>query len=391
MSGSETQTPTNDTTDAGPAPGVETPAAPATGAPDSSSDSSTPPSSGSDSSASPSSGDSRQSDRDELLAAIRKVVPTSPEAPFVPSDQTSDADKAPATGQDKDKAAAPGTSETQTPAEPSPSQTSTTSTELLPDPTEADLRKLRPETRRRVEQLLSQRNDARRALEQVQPELNQHRQLQGYLQSNQLAPDDVNITLGLLSVLRRGDYQGFLTGVMPYVMAAQEAVGQRVAPDLQKQVDDGLVSEEAARELTRTRHRATQAEARLQEQSRAAAAAQQDRSVMAIRQAVDSWEANVRSRDPDYAYKADAVRRFSQALLQERGIPQTAEQAVALTQAAYDEASRVLARMRPQPQPTRPTPSGIHVAAVNGAAAAEPRSMREAVLLALQHTRARAS
>jgi pyruvate-formate lyase len=231
---------------------------------------------------------------------------------------------------------------------------------------------------------LAQRNEVRSQWDQIQPELQQHRQLQGYLSQHNLASDDVNALLAVGAALRAGDHKSFLDGVAPYVMAAQEALGLRIARDLQTQVDDGTVSEEAAREMTRTRHRAMQAEQRLQEQTTIATTEATNRNVMAIRHGVEQWESNIRTRDPDYPHKANAVRRFSQALLQERGTPQTTDQAVALVQAAYDEANAELRRLRPQPQATRPAPSGIHSAG-NGAMppTAEPRSMMDAARLAL--------
>jgi hypothetical protein len=350
---------------------VETPSAPAPSTPV---DVTTPSSSDgkTDSQPSPSSGDSRQSDRDGLLAAVRSVVKTET-TPAAEGDTPEDA----ATGTaGQDKAAAPG--------DQAPPPADTTSDDA-PDPTEAELRKLRPETRKRFERLLSQRNEARQQFDQVKPELDQHRQLQGYLREHQLAPDDVNMLLGVGSALRRGDYQAFLNGVTPYVMVAQEALGIRIAPDLQKQVDDGLISEDAARDHTRTRHRAAQAEHRLKEQTQTTTADEQVRNVASIRSSVDQWEAGIRSRDPDYAHKADTVRRFSQALLQEKGVPQTPQQAVALVQAAYDEANKVLVSLRPRPQPTRPTPSSVHVATSGGTA--EPSNMKEAVQMALQRMR----
>jgi hypothetical protein len=256
----------------------------------------------------------------------------------------------------------------------------------LPDPTEAELKKLRPETRKRFETLLSQRNELRQQWEAVVPELTQHRELQGYLQQHQLAPEDVNTLLGVGAALRRGDYQSFLQGVTPYVMAAQEALGLRISNDLQQQVNEGLIDERAAQELTRTRHRAAQAEARLLDANRVATTAQQVQNVTGIRDAVDVWEQSIQRRDPDYAQMSGAVRRYAQGLLQERGVPQTQQQAVAMVQAAYDEVKATFARVQqPVLRPTRPTPSSIHVA--TGAPNSEPRSIKEAALMALANMR----
>ena len=342
-----------------------------------------PPPAGSDDTASssdadrnaPSSGDSRQSDREGLLAAVKKVVETRSEETALPSD---DAETEPEDQSSGDQAAATGRDQPQ----PDTQATRQTPPE---DPTEAELKKLRPQTRQRIEQLIAQRNEARQTVESLQPELTQHRQMQGFLQQAQLAPEDVNQLLGVGAVLRRGDYQGFLNGVMPYVLAAQEALGIRVSPDLQQQVDQGLIDEASARELTRTRHRAQLAESELRNVNQAANVTQQNRHTETIRNAVDTWEQGIQRQDPDYARIAGAVRRYAQGLLQERGLPRSQEDAVALVKTAYDEVKATFVQVRPAPRPTRLTPSSIHVA--TGTPGAEPRTMKEAAVMALANMR----
>ena len=371
--------PTTDSTtstpsDAPSSSAVETPSAPATSAP---ADSSPPASStGTDATPSPSSGDSRQSDREGLLAAVRSVVDKKPTS--TSEGETADADVTgdPSTG---DKDAAPGA--------PGTERKDDTPQDDLPDPTEGELRKLRVETRRRMEQFIRQRNEARQEVERLQPELTQHRELMGRIQQAQLAPEDFNQLLFIGSSLRQEKWQEFLDGVTPYVMAAQQALGLRIAPDLQNQVNEGTLSEEAAREFTRTRFRAAQAEARLKDTTVAHTTETQNNAINQIRAGVTAWEQNIRARDPDYAHKADTVRRFSQSLLTERGTPQNPQQAVALVQAAYEEANKVFAFARPRPQPTRPSPSSVHVATGGVATSQTPNTLREAVLLGIERSR----
>jgi hypothetical protein len=251
----------------------------------------------------------------------------------------------------------------------------------LPDPTEAELAKLRPETRKRFERLLGQRNQARRDLQAIAPELQEHRQLKGYLRQNQLEPEEVNTLLGIGASLRRGEFQAFLNGITPYVVAAQEALGLRIPKDLQGQVDQGLISMDAAAELSRTRYRAGQAEHQLSQQSQQIVQQTQAQTLAQVQTAVNGWEENIRTRDPDYQTKAVAVRRFAQALLQERGPPRDATEAVSLIQSAYDEATKELARIRPAPKPTRAVPSGSQGSTVS--ASRVPKTMKEAALMAL--------
>lgn len=363
---------------------VPAPAAPASPPSSDSGDKAAPTPSATDS-PSPSSSEknTHQSDREGLLAAVRSVIKTSPEKPTDKSDDADEFGLGTAGDKPQDKpgvVAEPGAppvdgSSPDKTAAPAPDDAN------LPDPTEAELAKLRPETRKRFERLLAQRNQARRELEALQPELTEHRTLKGYLTQNQLAPDDVNMLLGVGAALRRGDFKAFLDGVTPYVMTAQEALGLRLPKDLQSQVDQGLLSTEAAADMTRMRWRAGSAEARLNEQVATSTRQNQEALIGQVKTAVDNWEATIRSRDPDYAQKAVAVRRFAQALLQERGSPRSPQEAVNLIQNAYDEASRELARIRPPPKPTRPVPASSQGSTVT--ATREPQTMKEAALRAL--------
>ena len=112
---------------------------------------------------------------------------------------------------------------------------------------------------------------------------------------------------------------------------------------------------------------------------------QQLQQIGNIRSAVDTWEAGIQQRDPDYAQMSGAVRRYAQGLIQERGTPRNPQEAVALTQAAYDEVRATFGRAQPAPRPTRPSPSSIHVA--TGTPNADPRNLKEAVVMALANMR----
>jgi hypothetical protein len=182
------------------APGTDVTSAPSTDAPSqtpatSDSQTSAPPSSAADDRKAPSSSDTHRSDREGLLAAVRSVVQDKIE-PEKEAGEVSDA-----TGEaGKDDPQAP-------PPDPQSAQDKDKDNE--PDLSDAELKKLKPETRKRFERLLGQRNEARRALDEVQPQLRDHAQLTSYLQQHQLAADDVNMLLGVGAALRRGDYEAF--------------------------------------------------------------------------------------------------------------------------------------------------------------------------------------
>lgn len=304
-------------------------------------------------------------DRAELLSIVQNVVQADPKNPKGEGQPTASELEAP-----KDNTA----------ATPDP---------LDADPTDDELKALQPRTKRRMEQVLKQRNEARTEAETLKPAAARWQQMDGYLKRHDLAAEDVNLLLGVGAALRRGDFKAFLDGVSPYVDLARQNLGLTLPADLQSKVDEGEISTEAATELSVTRltnaRLADQAKANTVAAQTAAQAEQQTRLATSVNAAVTSWEAEVKSRDPDYAKKAATVLRFSQALMAEHGSPRTPEAAVALAKRAYDEANDVFKGALPPPVATRPAPVGAR--AVNNARA-EPRTLMEAARLGLERSRA---
>lgn len=309
------------------------------------------------------------SDRDGLLAAVTDAI--KPKDGQQPAPGGAAATPAPGT------TAAPGTGGD--PNAPDP---------LDKDPDDAEMAALRPHVAGRVRKLLSQRDEARQGLETVKPELEQHRQLMGYLQHHKLAVDDVNLLLSIGAALRRGDYKGFLEGIEPYREIAMQAVGEAIAPDLLPQVENGSLSEDAAKQLTRTRMEATRHRVEAEELTKQATQRDTQVAQTQVHNAIVQWEQTVRTRDPDYALKEMQVRRTSQALIAELGRPTTVEGAIALAQRALDEVNAQYARIpRPPVQPTRPQPNGVSMS--HTGAVVVPKSLMDAVNLGLERSRQR--
>jgi hypothetical protein len=101
-----------------------------------------------------------------------------------------------------------------------------------------------------------------------------------------------------------------------------------------------------------------------------------------VRQTIDQWEAETRRKDPDYPVKAAAVRRIGQALLQERGAPQSPAEARQLVQAAYDEATTMLlGRVPRRSRRGARRPASM----AQPRPALEPKTMKEAAVMALEN------
>lgn len=244
------------------------------------------------------------------------------------------------------------------------------------DPTEEELKDYSQKANARIRDLVAQRNEASQQAQAVAPILD-------FLTEHQIPQDDLGIVLDLTARLRHGDFAGFLQGVQPYVDLAQQYTGQALPADLQQQVQQGLVSPGIATELAQRRAELQVTQNNHAEIQRTQQVQQVHGRADIIKSAVEKWEVQTKQADPDYALKADLIRRTSQALMQEKGIPQTPEDAVAVAKAAYAEVNGQMGRLRPQKQATNANPRSTGQQG-GSAPVAEPTSMMEAAMQGLK-------
>jgi hypothetical protein len=309
---------------------------------------------------------SPQDDRAGLLAVVQKVTGTAADIPGGEAAPT-----IPDTGQ-------------------SPLPLTPQTDPLDTDPSDAEMGQLIPKTRKRMERLLNQRNQARTELQNLQQPAEKWNEFNTYLTQAQLAPEDVNLLLGIGAALRRGDMKAFRDGIAPYWQLANEALGDALPVDLHDKVEGGEMTREAAAEMARVRHENHRLQGRVQSQETATTEARTNARVQAVSNAVESWEAGIKQRDPDYGNKADAVLRASQARLAEvlrAGTNYTPELAVQIAQESYNEVNGWMQRLSTPRPATRPGPEGSRHA-INGARP-EPKSLLEAVRLGLEQHHAR--
>lgn len=231
-------------------------------------------------------------------------------------------------------------------------------------------RQFGPKARKRIDRLRNSNRELSREIEEYRPITETVRKY-GFTQ------EDTEISFGLMSALRTGDYKTFVEGITPFYELAQEALGVRLPADLQRQVDDGYATPEIAAELARTRFKAEQATAQVETHRETAATQAETANAATIKSSIADWEGQVKLRDPDYARKEGLIHREAARLVEKHGVPRNQQEALALAKKAYDEATEIAKSMMPTPrQSTRPTPNG---SARPGTLRAEPRTMLEAV------------
>jgi hypothetical protein len=246
-----------------------------------------------------------------------------------------------------------------------------------------------PKTRKRIAKLLAERDGLQRQLQPLEAQAKTTTELQNFLRTADIAKEDFGLVLDLAAAMRRGDFRTFLEGVAPYVKLAQESLGISLPPDLQQAVQTGHMTQDAARYVAQERGARQLAEARVARATYETSARDYTQQVQAFQAsvagAVTTWENDVRRSDPDYARKEPVVRDLLHAVVQERGPPRTPSEAVEIARQAYERANAVVTRFVPRTyRPTQQVPSSIN--RVNGARA-EPKSLKEAIHLALERTR----
>lgn len=173
-------------------------------------------------------------------------------------------------------------------------------------------------------------------------------QLSGYLNESGLTADEFAAGLGIMRMMKSGDPNQALKALLPFVESLQSVVGEKIPADIQDKVDRGLLDEDSAKELARSRaavavanQRREQEQARLQEFSERTAAEREqqaaEQNAQRIGAAVSAWEKSWGESDPDYKAKHRLVMDRVVALMQSEGVPSTPDAAVAQAERARKE------------------------------------------------------
>jgi hypothetical protein len=252
------------------------------------------------------------------------------------------------------------------------------------------LERYTPGARTRITKLLEQRRELQSAvarLRALEPSAQAADSVTRYLRDNDIGRDDFLQGLQMMSDLRKGDFQRFYAGIVPYVKLAEEYLGISLPPDLQEQVRQGHMTTQAAQAFSRERMERVLHQNNLQRQQQAfgqyaqATKAQVQRNALnalanQVKNKVNAWEASIAQSDPDYAAKKTAVQEKMWAVVRERGVPKTPKHAVQIAQEALRRVNVDYQRWAPARRPTSRIPSSTGRTA---GVTPEPRNLLEAV------------
>lgn len=269
----------------------------------------------------------------------------------------------------------------------------------LPDEVTADeLAKYSQSAKRRITKLNKQRQKLTgevQRLKAIEPSAQAADQVTRYLRDNDISRDDFLMTLELASAMRRGDFRTFYEGVRPYMKLAEEYLGVSLPPDLQRAVQQGHMTTQAASAYSKERMDRAMAQTNAARQQMAfqqhaqTSAQQQQQQVRAnlarqVTDTVNAWENQIMQSDPDYAAKQPAVQDTMWAVVREQGPPQSPDHAIAIAKEAYRRVNERFRSWSPQRRPTSRTPSSTGRTA---GVTPEPKSLLDVVKQARESAR----
>ena len=311
--------------------------------------------------------DPGKSAKETVLDAVLKVIP---------ADTTTDVLADAKADQDKPQPEE-GTTETETEdddeAEPAPEAST-------------------PQIRKKIQKLLKKYHTQKKELYEASQELAALRspaeigsQMQAFAKANDLSAEDIANLCQIGAYVRSGDYKSFYEAVAPIVRRAQEYLGLALPKEAREAVQQGRMSEVAAREYVRLQMDKQLTEVHLRTQQQTAARQNLQNTQDYVQRTVSALEAQFAASDPDYKAKSDSVTLAAKALLHDRGgTINNVQEALEITKAAYDMVNANIRRQRGPATATARQPNG------NGqtrSARPEAKSPYEAALLGLEKAR----
>lgn len=177
-------------------------------------------------------------------------------------------------------------------------------------------------------------------------------QIGQFMTSNSLTPEEMTEGMEIMALMKR-DPAAALEALRPKLDALEIASGTKFPKDIQEKVDAGQLDAESAAELTQSRYVAKANEVRAELATGKLEQTTAQTTMAGMKTAVQVWEADLKTRDPDYSHKQSFVIDRTRVLAQANP-PKTPEDAVAMAKQAYDDVSAQFKRFA-APKPTAAT------------------------------------
>ena len=277
------------------------------------------------------------------------------------------------------KVATPAAKTPDAPAESDPTDKSKADDELSED----ELKQLSEKTQNRFKKLTANLKAKDGEITNLTPKAKEYDNLTSWVQSNNLTPADVRGTLEITGLLKN-DPRAALDRLRPIIAQLEHVVGETLPPELQQRVDQGFLTQEDAKALSRANAEAAAATKRAQglteQQRQDQAVRDQQAATSQTVSTIETWETAKAKSDPDWHLKQAAItEQVELAILQEvnrRGKPwfPNPTEAVKLSEDALKKVNERYSAFVPKPAAIKPAVGGASTRS-----APEPKTMLDVV------------
>lgn len=234
----------------------------------------------------------------------------------------------------------------------------------------------------RWKEVITERDTLKDRVAKLEPDVEQYGKITAFMTQHNLTPDETGEGFVIMAMIKAGDPRA-LVKLDEYREKLAVAIGDVLPPDLKGQVEAGALTEEAAREVSRSRVRAARAESKVADVTKLEEARQakdaEARALDVVVRATDDWVALKAKSDPDFAKKEASLERYVKALIYEFGKPKNAADTARLMDAAYTEVNKTFSQFVQRKEAITPVPNG---GSSNSGAKPVPKSVAEAIRLA---------
>lgn len=255
------------------------------------------------------------------------------------------------------------------------------------DLTEEEYSKLRPKTRKRIENLLRDRSERDAKLAEVEPKASQFDQIVRFVEEAGLNKDEVNDGFNVMRDLKRDPLKAY-ERLKPIFQQLQVLAGDALPEELQNAVNIGQITEAHARELVRSKSQAAIASSQMQWRDERGQQEQQRSQVQAriseVGAKVSEWERSQSKSDPDWKLKQPRVMELVEleTLRRRQADPNffpSPDEAVQIAKAQLEKVEKEFKSIAPKRKQVTAITEGT-----SPRATAQPKTMLEAAKVGLQ-------
>ena len=235
----------------------------------------------------------------------------------------------------------------------------------------------------RFRQLVAEKNELKNLNSTLQNDSVQYKKITDFMDRNKLTPEEAVNGFRLMAALKNNPEDAY-DALSHYMEEVSHQTGRKLPEDLQAKVDDGFIDEEAAKELSQTRASLEREKQLRKQEFTSAQQAQSTQRSQHLENVLKSWGTNIVAKDPDFSLKQEEFNDRVVALVNERGRPQTQEQMINLVDEAYETINERFKSRLPSKKPISTATGGK----LSGGPRSEPKSLHDAISIALEESAA---